>query len=84
MNNIPFSIKKTDTMKKTLSNYIGVTFASILMINVICCMGILIFQTPVRDDLFFFVWFDMIISIIVSALIVTSLERENYSKQIIN
>jgi len=71
-------------MKKTLSNYIGVTFAFILLINVICCMGILIFQTPTRDDLFFFVWFNMIISIIISALIVSALERDNYSKQIIN
>lgn len=85
VNNHPFfNHKKLNTMKKTLVNYIGVTFAVILLINVICCMGILIFQTPVRDDLFFFVWFDMIISIIVSALIVNSLERENYSKQIIN
>jgi quinol-cytochrome oxidoreductase complex cytochrome b subunit len=65
-------------MKKSLSNYIGVTISFILMINVICCMGILIFQTPVRDDLFFFVWFNMIISIVLSALILTSLEKKKY------
>jgi hypothetical protein len=60
-------------MERTLSNYIGATLIGILLINTICCMSILLFQTPTRDDLFLFVWFDMIISIMISGLIYNSL-----------
>lgn len=68
-------------MENKLTNYIAFTFALILSFNVMCCIGILIFQTPKVDDLFFFVWFDMIVSIIVTMLLVSTItEKKQYAK----
>ena len=68
-------------MENKLKNYIALTFALILSFNVMCCIGILIFQTPKADDLFFFVWFDMIVSIIVIMLLVSTItEKKQYAK----
>ena len=66
-------------MKKSLSNYIGTTLIGFLLINTICCLTILLFQTPTRDDLFLFVWFDMIISIVIIGLIYNSLKSKSYN-----
>jgi len=66
-------------MEKSLSNYIGISLISILLINTICCLTILLFQTPTRDDLFLFVWFDMIISIVIIGLIYNSLKSKSYN-----
>jgi len=66
-------------MENSLSNYIGISLISILMINTICCLTILLFQTPTRDDLFLFVWFDMIISIVIIGLIYNSLKSKSYN-----
>lgn len=66
-------------MEKSLSNYIGISLISILIINTICCLTILLFQTPTRDDLFLFVWFDMIISIVIIGLIYNSLKSKSYN-----
>lgn len=68
-------------MENKLTNYIALTLVLILSFNVMCCMGILIFQTPKADDLFFFVWFDMIVSIIVIMLLVSTItEKKQYAK----
>ena len=46
-----------------------------------CCIGILIFQTPQQDDLFLFVWFDMVMSIIVTSLLLNTItEKKQYAK----
>lgn len=66
-------------MEKSLSNYIGTTLIGFLLINAICCISILLFQTPTRDDLFLFVWFDMIISIVIIGLIYNSLKSKSYN-----
>ena len=68
-------------MENKLTNYIALTFALILSFNVMCCIGILIFQTPKADDLFFFVWFDMIVSIIVTMLLVSTITEKKYAYQ---
>lgn len=62
-------------MEKSLSNYIGAILIILLLINTICCISILLFQTPTRDDLFLFVWFDMIISIVICGLIYSSIRN---------
>ena len=38
-------------MENKLTNYIALTLAMILLSNIMCCIGILIFQTPQQDDL---------------------------------
>jgi hypothetical protein len=65
-------------MEKSLSNYIGTTLIGFLLINTICCLTILLFQTPTSDDLFLFVWFDMNISVVIIGLIYNSLKRKTY------
>lgn len=65
-------------MEKSLSNYIGTTLIGFLLINTICCLIILLFQTPTSDDLFLFVWFDMNISVVIIGLIYNSLKRKTY------
>jgi len=68
-------------MENKLTNYIALTLAMILSFNVMCCIGILIFQTPKQDDLFLFVWFDMIMSIIVTSLLLNTItEKKQYAK----
>jgi hypothetical protein len=66
-------------MENKLTNYIALTFSLILVINIMCCIGILIFQTPKQDDLFLFVWFDMVMSIIVTSLLLNTItEKKQY------
>jgi hypothetical protein len=68
-------------MENKLTNYIALTLAMVLVFNVMCCIGILIFQTPKQDDLFLFVWFDMIMSIIVTSLLLNTItEKKQYAK----
>ena len=65
-------------MENKLTNYIALLLSMILIFNVMCCIGILIFQTPQKDDLFFFVWFDMVMSIIVTMLLVSTITEKKY------
>jgi len=68
-------------MENKLTNYIALTLAMILSFNVMCCIGILIFQTPKQDDLFLFVWFDMIMSIVVTSLLLNTITKnKQYAK----
>jgi hypothetical protein len=68
-------------MENKLTNYIALTFSLILVINIMCCIGILIFQTPKQDDLFLFIWFDMVMSIIVTSLLLNTItEKKQYAK----
>ena len=68
-------------MENKLTNYIALTLGMILTFNVMCCIGILIFQTPTQDDLFLFVWFDMVMSIIVTSLLLNTITKnKQYAK----
>jgi hypothetical protein len=62
-------------MENKLTNYIALTLAMILLSNIMCCIGILIFQTPQENDLLFFVLFDMIMSIIVTSLLLNTITK---------
>ena len=67
-------------MENKLTNYIALTLGMILTFNVMCCIGILIFQTPTQDDLFLFVWFDMIMSSIVTFLLLSTITEKKTNK----